>query len=155
MARIRTISGMALGSALVWIAATGAVGATPPEGELGGCHRGGVLTGERIPGTGSAGQSVRRTGEVWDCVSSLLPGIASGRFRAELPWRGFGAHTSGRFEWSDGSVSLVTGLPNTLWVVDSGPGSGHVLQFQLAMAMNGDWYYTDNAMAINSLRFVE
>ncbi|MFC9996265.1 hypothetical protein [Nocardia sp. NPDC127526] len=128
--------------------------ATPADTELGGCFRGGVMTAERVPGTGSAGQSIRRTAEVWECSSPLLPGIVSGRFEAELPWRGDVVLTSGRFEWSDGSVSLVTGLPNTLWEIYSGPGSGHVLQFELAMAMNGNWYYSDNAMAIDSLGFV-
>ncbi|GAB4589292.1 hypothetical protein [Nocardia sp. IFM 10818] len=144
-----------LGGVLLAVAAAGVGSAAPVEDDdLGGCFRGGVMTAERVPGTGSAGQSIRRTAEVWECSSPLLPGIVSGRFYAELPWRGDVVHTSGRFDWSDGSVSLVTGLPNTLWEIYSGPGSGHVLQFELAMAMNGNWYYSDNAMAIDSLGFV-
>ncbi|UGT39186.1 hypothetical protein LTV02_24195 [Nocardia yamanashiensis] len=134
--------------------ATAPAGASPGT-ELGGCYRGNALTGERIPGTGSAGQSVRRQGDVWECRSPVLPAqITGGRFRVELPWLGNGTTTSGTFTWSDGSVSVVTGLPNTLWTVTSGPAQGHVLRFDLAMEMNGDWYYTDNAMAIDSLTVV-
>ncbi|MEV6767730.1 hypothetical protein AB0N05_03760 [Nocardia sp. NPDC051030] len=129
--------------------------AAPVDSGFGGCHKGSVLTGERMAGTGSAGQSVRRKGDLWDCTSSLLPGITSGRFRAELPWLGFGSVTSGTFEWSDGSVSTVTGYPNTLWQITTGPGAGHVLRFDLATEMNGDWYYTDNSMAIDGATFVE
>lgn len=128
--------------------------AEPLGDELGGCYRGSVLTAERIPGTGSAGQSIRRKGEVWDCRGPVLPGIESGRFYAELPWRGDVVPTSGTFTWSDGSVSTVTGLPNTLWTITAGPGSGHTFRFDLAMEMNGNWYYSDNSMAINSLSFV-
>ncbi|WP_282776109.1 MULTISPECIES: hypothetical protein [unclassified Nocardia] len=128
--------------------------AAAPGTEFGGCYRGGVLTAERIPGSGSAGQSVRRAGEVWDCRSSLLPGITAGWFRAELPWRGFGAPTSGDFTWSDGSASAVSGLPNGLWTITSGPGSGHAVRFDLAMEMTGDWYYTEHPMGIESLSFV-
>ncbi|WP_157535001.1 hypothetical protein [Nocardia inohanensis] len=128
--------------------------AASPGRDLGGCYRGNVLTGERIPGTGSAGQSVRRQGDVWDCAGPVLGGVTGGRFRVELPWLGFGTATTGSFTWSDGRVSAVTGLPNTLWTVTSGPGEGHVLRFDLAMEMNGDWYYTDNSMAIDSLTVV-
>ncbi len=128
--------------------------AAPAGGRFGGCHQGSVLTGERVPGTGSAGQTVRRRGEVWECASSLLPGVVSGRFRAELPWLSFGTVTSGAFEWSDGSVSTVAGLPNTLWQITAGPAEGHVLRFDLVSEMNGDWYYTDNAMAILGVTFV-
>ncbi|MBF6137905.1 hypothetical protein IU501_33595 [Nocardia otitidiscaviarum] len=128
--------------------------AAAPGTVLGGCYDGDVLTAERVPGTGSVGQSVRRAGEVWDCRSSLLPGITAGRFRAELPWRGFGAPTSGSFTWSDGSISTVTGLPNSLWTITSGPGSGHAVRFDLAMEMTGDWYYTEHPMGIESLSFV-
>ncbi|WP_306363001.1 hypothetical protein [Nocardia sp. CC227C] len=147
---------------IVLVVFVGAVVAQPlpgpaaagPGSELGGCYRGSVLTAELLPGSGSAGQSVRRAGEVWDCRSSLLPGITAGRFRAELPWRGFGSPTSGSFTWSDGSVSAVAGLPNSLWTITSGPGSGHAVRFDLAMEMTGDWYYTEHPMAIESLSFV-
>ncbi|WP_218021498.1 hypothetical protein [Nocardia acidivorans] len=142
-----------LGGAGLLISTAGAGSAVPDSG-LGGCYRGSVLTAQRVPGTGSAGQSVRRTAQVWDCVSPLLPGIGSGRFDAELPWNGGGSITSGTFTWSDGSVSGVTGLPNTLWEITSGPGSGHTVQFQLDMPMNGDWYYTDNSMAIVAATFL-
>ncbi|NNH75007.1 hypothetical protein HLB23_35030 [Nocardia uniformis] len=131
------------------------LGAAAPAGdELGGCHKGNVLTGVRVPGTGSVGQSVRRAADLWECSSPLLPGIVSGHFSAELPWLGFGAPTSGAFTWSDGTVSTVTGLPNTFWTITSGTADGHVVRFDLVTEMNGDWYYTDNSMAIESLSFL-
>ncbi|WP_330184732.1 hypothetical protein OHB26_14760 [Nocardia sp. NBC_01503] len=138
---------------LISTAVVGAAAA--PDSGLGGCYRGSVLTAQRVPGTGSAGQSVRRTAELWDCSSSLLPGIGSGRFDALLPWNGGGTLTSATFTWSDGSVSTATGLPNTLWAINSGPGSGHAVQFQLDLPMNGDWYYTDNSMAVVAATFLE
>lgn len=155
MSACRRLFAAVLGGVVVTLPVAGPGLAGPDRGGLGGCYAGGVLTGDRIAGTGSAGQSVRRTGEVWNCASPVLPGIVSGRFRAELPWRSFGVPTSATFEWSDGSVSSVNGLPNTLWTITSGPGAGHTVRFDLDMEMNGDWYYTDNAMAIKSLTVVE
>lgn len=152
MEAFRSVLAIVLGGAVLSLPA-GVADAAQGDG-LGGCYRGNVLTGTRVPGTGSAGQSVRRAAEVWDCASSLLPGVVSGRFAAELPWLGFGATTSGTFTWSDGSVSTVMGLPNTLWEITSGPADGHTLQFQLDMPMNGDWYYTDNSMAVVAVTFL-
>lgn len=154
MGAFRSVVAVVLWSAVLALPVGGMAAAVPGDG-LGGCYRGNVLTGTRVPGTGSAGQSVRRAAQVWDCASSLLPGVVSGRFAAELPWLGFGAITSGTFTWSDGSVSTVMGLPNTLWEITSGPASGHTLQFQLEMPMNGDWYYTDNSMAVVAATFLQ
>ncbi|MFI6868108.1 hypothetical protein [Nocardia sp. NPDC050406] len=154
MSSCRRILVAVLGGAALSLPVVAPGAAAPEPDGLGGCYRGGVLIGDRIAGTGSAGQGVRRQGEVWDCASPVLPGIVSGTFRAELPWRGFGTPTTGTFAWSDGSVSTVAGLPNTLWSITDGPGRGHTVRFDLDMEMNGDWYYTDNAMAIESLTVV-
>lgn len=128
--------------------------AAPPDEGLGGCNRGNVLTGDVLPGSGSAGQSVRREADLWECSSPLLPGIVSGRFHAEVPWLAFGAPSAATFTWSDGSVSRATGLPNTLWTVVDGPASGHVIRFQLAENMNGHWYYIGGSKAIVSMEFM-
>ncbi|WP_405134554.1 hypothetical protein [Nocardia sp. NBC_01388] len=154
MGAFRSVIAVVLGGALLSLAG-GAAAATAQAAGLGGCAQGNVLTGNRMPGTGSAGQSVRRAADLWGCSSSLLPGIGSGHFSAELPWLGFGTPTSGTFTWSDGSVSTATGLPNTLWTITSGPASGHTLQFRLDWPMNGDWYYTDNSMAVAGATFVQ
>ncbi|MEV6070479.1 hypothetical protein AB0L82_28355 [Nocardia sp. NPDC052001] len=154
MRAFRRIPAVLLGAALLSATMVGTAAAGPGDG-LGGCSKGNVLTSNRVPGTGSAGQSVRRTAELWECSSPLLPGIVSGRFTGELPWNSFGVTTAATFTWSDGSVSTATGLPNTLWAITSGPATGHTVQFQLSMPMNGDWYYTDNSMAVVGARFLE
>ncbi|MFE6860510.1 hypothetical protein [Nocardia sp. NPDC057668] len=141
-------------AAALSVGSAGIGAAAPSEAGLGGCYRGNVLTGALVPGSGSAGQGVRRTAEVWDCVSPLLPGVVSGRFEAELPWVGFGSRSQARFIWSDGSVSTASGLPNTLWTIVDGPAAGHILRFQLAGNRDGDWYYLTGSAQIESLTFM-
>ncbi|AYF73610.1 hypothetical protein D7D52_06805 [Nocardia yunnanensis] len=122
---------------------------------LGGCAHGGVLSGTMIPGTGSAGQSIRREADVWGCASPFLPGVASGHFGAELPWNSLDAPSLGQFAWNDGSVSKVIGQPNGLWTIVAGPGNGHTFRFDLAGEMNVWWYHWNNSMPIDSVSFLE
>ncbi|MEV0461788.1 hypothetical protein AB0I30_05485 [Nocardia tengchongensis] len=132
--------------------------AAPPAAAdpgLGGCSHGGMLSGARIPGTGSAGQSVRREADVWGCSSPLLPGIESGHFSAELPFNSLTAPTLGQFAWGDGSVSSVIGQPNGLWTITGGPGGGHTFRFDLAHEMNVWWYHWDDSMPVRSVSFLE
>ncbi|GAB0104955.1 hypothetical protein JMUB6875_39330 [Nocardia sp. JMUB6875] len=126
-----------------------------PGGGSGGCAHGGVLSGTMIPGTGSAGQSIRREADVWGCASPFLPGIASGHFSAELPWNSLTSPSLGQFAWNDGSVSKVIGQPNGLWTIVDGPGSGHTFRFDLASEMNVWWYHWPNSMAVESVSFLE
>ncbi|MEC3951613.1 hypothetical protein VMT65_01080 [Nocardia sp. CDC153] len=119
------------------------------------CHRGGVLTGTMVPGTGSAGQSIHREADVWGCSSPVLPGITSGHFTADLPWNSLDAPSPGQFAWDEGSVSRVIGQPNGLWTIVDGPGSGHTLRFDLAGEMNVWWYHWNNSMAVESLSFLD
>ncbi|WP_405486227.1 hypothetical protein [Nocardia sp. NBC_00511] len=122
---------------------------------LGGCGRGGVLTGTVVPGSGSAGQGVHREADLWDCSSPLLPGIVSGHFTADLPWLGFDPPGRVTIAWSDGSVSTATAYPNALWGITDGPGAGHALRLNLAIEMTGKWYYTGGSMPVSSATFLQ
>lgn len=128
--------------------------AADPDGGLNGCQHGGLMSGTMIPGTGSVGQSVRRAADVWGCASSLLPGIGSGHFSADLPFNSLDAPSTGQFAWEDGSVSTVIGRPNGLWTIIDGPGSGHTLKFDLAGEMNVWWYHWGGSMPVDSMRFL-
>ncbi|MFE3053715.1 hypothetical protein [Nocardia sp. NPDC059239] len=129
--------------------------AADPGGGPGGCQHGGVLSGTRISGTGSAGQSVRREADLWGCSSPLLPGIVAGHFSAELPFNSLDAPSMGQFAWADGSFSTVIAQPNALWTITDGPGSGHTFRFNLAGEMNVWWYHWDSSMPVDSMIFLE
>ncbi|QLY32346.1 hypothetical protein [Nocardia huaxiensis] len=136
-------------------ATAGAAAAEPAKDALGGCFRADTLTGQMVAGTGSAGQTVRRQLGLWECRSSLLPGIDSAQFSAEVPWLSFGTLSSGRFAWSDGSVSAAVGHPNGLWTLTSGPGSGHTIVLNTDPVSTGDWYYTSGSRPVSSATFLE
>ncbi|MBL1075603.1 hypothetical protein JK358_14480 [Nocardia sp. 2] len=153
-ARRRTFTALLCGIAVSSVVA-GVSAAEPAKDSLGGCFKGDVLTGQLMPGTGSAGQTVWRQAGVWECRSSLLPGIESGQFSAEVPWLGFGALSSGRFAWSDGSVSAAVGYPNGLWGLTSGPGAGHTIVLNTQPVMTGNWYYTTGSQALISATFLD
>ncbi|MFI1920233.1 hypothetical protein [Nocardia sp. NPDC020380] len=122
--------------------------------ELGGCARGGLLTAQMVPGTGSAGQGIHRETDLWDCASPLLPGIVSGHFTAEEPWITID-NASARITWSDGSVSTAIGYPNELWTITDGPASGHTLRLALETDMTAQWYHLDTTMPVRSASFME
>lgn len=127
--------------------------AWPPSDGSEGCRQGSLMTGRLIPGTGSAGQNIRREAALWECVSSLLPGIYAGRFSVTIPWNTPGATSRAEFAWSDGSVSTATGYGNGLWLITDGPAQGHGIQVNVADTWNG-WYYSYADVAVTSATFV-
>ncbi|MEV4238299.1 MULTISPECIES: hypothetical protein [unclassified Nocardia] len=128
------------------------VQADPPSAGSGGCRQGSSMTGRLVPGTGSAGQNIRRTATLRGCVSSLLPGIDSGQFDVTIPWNAPGTPSSAQFSWSDGSISPATGYGNGLWLITDGPARGHAIQVIVADTWNG-WYYSYADVAVTSAIF--
>ncbi|MEV0298467.1 hypothetical protein [Nocardia sp. NPDC050710] len=127
-------------------------GQTQPPG-YGGCHQGSLMTGRLVLGSGSAGQSIQRAATLRECVSSLLPGIDAGQFRATIPWNAPGATSAATFAWSDGSVSTATGYGNGLWRITNGPASGHAFHVIVANTWNG-WYYSYADVAVTAATFL-
>ncbi|MEU0502673.1 hypothetical protein [Nocardia sp. NPDC005998] len=127
--------------------------AYPSGAGNGGCRQGSVMTGRLVPGTGSAGQNIRRAATLRECVSSLLPGIEAGQFSVTIPWNAPGATSAATFAWSDGSVSAATGFGNGLWLITDGPASGHGIQVDVADSWNG-WYYSYADVAVTSATFL-
>ncbi|MFX0579351.1 hypothetical protein [Nocardia nepalensis] len=127
--------------------------AYPPSEGSGGCRQGSLMTGRLIPGTGSAGQNIRREATLRECVSSLLPGIDAGQFGLTIPWNAPGATSTATFAWSDGSLSTATGYGNGLWKITDGPASGHAIQVNVADTWNG-WYYSYADVAVTSATFL-
>ena len=125
--------------------------AQPPND--GGCRQGGVMTGRLIPGTGSAGQSIRREVTLSGCVSPLLPGITAGQFGVSIPWNATTAPTTATFRWSDGSVSTAGGYGNGAWLITAGPATGHGIQLNAADTWVG-WYLSPVDVAVTSAVFV-
>ncbi len=111
------------------------------------------MTGRFLPGSGSAGQTIRREATLSDCASPLLPGIHAGRFEVTFPWNVTTAATTAEFTWSDGSVSTGTGYGNGVWLLTSGPASGHAIQVDVADTWNG-WYLSPADVAVTSAAFV-
>ncbi|MFQ6392323.1 hypothetical protein ACLMAJ_02595 [Nocardia sp. KC 131] len=136
-----------------------AVSVSAPEGRAqspgdggGGCKQGSLMTGRLIPGTGSAGQNIRRSATLRECVSSLLPGIDAGQFSVTIPWNAPGAPSAAEFAWSDGSVSRASGFGNGLWLITDGPATGHGIQVDVADTWNG-WYYSYADVTVTSATF--
>ncbi|WP_433679823.1 hypothetical protein [Nocardia sp. CA-119907] len=127
--------------------------AYPPSEGSGGCRQGGTMTGRLVPGTGSAGQNIRREATLRECVSSLLPGIGAGQFSVTIPWNAPGATSAATFAWSDGSVSAATGFGNGLWLITDGPASGHAIQVDVADTWNG-WYFSYADVVVTSATFL-
>ncbi|MGF6881998.1 hypothetical protein ABIA39_002597 [Nocardia sp. GAS34] len=119
----------------------------------GGCRQGSPMTGQLLPGTGSAGQSIRRQAALSDCASPLLPGITAGQFGVSIPWNVTTAPTTATFRWSNGSVSTATGYGNGLWLITSGPAAGHGIQLNVADTWAG-WYLSPADVTVTSATFV-
>jgi hypothetical protein len=111
------------------------------------------MTGQLLPGTGSAGQSIQREVTLNDCVSPLLPGIRAGRFEVSIPWNATTAPTAARFDWSDGSVSAATGYGNGVWLITAGPATGHAMQLYVADTWSG-WYLSPADVQVTCAQFV-
>jgi hypothetical protein len=111
------------------------------------------MTGRFTPGSGSAGQSVRREATLTDCASPLLPGITAGRFDATIPWNALNAVSAATFTWSDGSFSTAQGYGNGLWLIIDGPARGHGIQVNVADTWDG-WYYSPLDITATSATFV-
>ncbi|MEV6429646.1 hypothetical protein [Nocardia sp. NPDC051463] len=118
----------------------------------GGCQQGSLMIGRWIPGTGSAGQNIWREATLRQCVSPLLPGIDAGRFSVTIPWNAPGATSAAEFAWSDGSISTATGYGNGLWLITSGPASGHGIRVDVDNWIG--WYFSPADVAVTSATFV-
>lgn len=119
----------------------------------GGCGQGGVMSGRLIPGSGSAGQSIRREVTLSGCASPLLPGITGGQFGVSIPWNVTTAPTTATFRWSDGSVSTASGYGNGVWLITAGPAAGHGIQLYVADTWNG-WYLSPLDVTVTCATFV-
>ncbi|MFI9508467.1 hypothetical protein [Nocardia sp. NPDC052566] len=126
-------------------------GSADPPGD--GCREGSMMTGRLVPGTGSAGQNIRRDATLRGCVSALLPGIDAGRFSVTIPWNAPGATSAAEFAWSDGSASTARGYGNGLWLITAGPATGHGIQIHVADTWNG-WYDSYAEVAVTGATFV-